>query len=265
VLPNVCNCNAKRDTTEPQTAFDGIVNRDLNAIPWRMIINADNDLTMSHDKPEPTKPIHDALSLDGDPGTVKAFYANWAVSYDTDVAANYRGTQEIVDVLDGYLNDNPSDAFEDRAQLKVADMGCGTGLVAEVLRKVGFRTIDGMDLSPEMVAEAKKLDIYRSLFADVDINKTPPVQWKQAYDITVSCGVFTLGHVAPTALYSMIALTRPGGLVVTSTRLKYYKATDYQQVSDQIQTQGLAELVHSARNRPYTDDDDAHYWVYRIH
>lgn len=220
---------------------------------------------MSHEKPEPSKPIHDALSLDGDPETVKAFYANWANSYDKDVATNYRGTREIVDVLDAYLNNNPNDSFKDRAQLKVADVGCGTGLVGEVLRNAGFCTIDGMDLSPEMVAEAEKLDIYRSLFADVNINDTPRSQWKHAYDITISCGVFTLGHVAPAALYSMIALTRPGGLVVTSTRLKYYNATDYQAVSDEVQSRSLAELVYSATNRPYTDDDDAHYWVYLAH
>ena len=82
---------------------------------------------MSHEKPGAEQADSRCpVFLDGDPETVKAFYANWANSYDEDVATNHRGTQEIVDVLNAYLNNTPNDSSKDRAQLKVADVGCGT-------------------------------------------------------------------------------------------------------------------------------------------
>jgi ubiquinone/menaquinone biosynthesis C-methylase UbiE len=43
-----------------------------------------------------------------------------------------------------------------RENLKICDMGCGTGLVGEEMYNKGFRNIIGIDLSQGMLTEASK-------------------------------------------------------------------------------------------------------------
>jgi predicted TPR repeat methyltransferase len=49
----------------------------------------------------------------------------------------------------GYTND-----------ARILDLGCGTGLVGEELKKHGYKTIDGVDLTPELLESAKAKGIY---------------------------------------------------------------------------------------------------------
>ena len=213
---------------------------------------------MSTDRPPPQPPIHGALGLDGDPETLRAYYARWAQSYDRDLEGDYVGCQVIAELVVDIVDGPPSEVV-------VADVGCGTGLVGARLFDAGFTTIDGMDLSPEMVAEAEKLGRYRALHAGIDIGEPVPDAWRDAYDVVVCCGVFTPGHVDPPALRRLVDMTRPGGHVFTSTRTTYYDETSYQSVTDELEESGIASLVASLRDAPYTDDGDAHYWAYRVH
>ncbi|MFI8788955.1 hypothetical protein [Streptomyces sp. NPDC055105] len=50
------------------------------------------------------------------------------------------------------------------------------------------------------VAEARKTGIYRSLTAGVDMTGELPELEDSTYDVSVSCGVFTRGHVPPSGL-----------------------------------------------------------------
>ncbi|WP_287312824.1 methyltransferase domain-containing protein [Moorena sp. SIO1G6] len=84
------------------------------------------------------------------------------------------------------------------------------------------------------------------------------------YDAAISCGVFTLGHVPPTALEEMIRFTKPGGLVVVSTRKSYYDSTDFQEVCDQLQAENKVKLVSSIIDGPYLAEQGAHYWAFRV-
>lgn len=219
--------------------------------------------------------INKALSLDGSVAALKAYYATWAASYDSDLAGDYTGASVLChffqEIAFGSREDGASVLPEPGAlpTLRIADVGCGTGHVGRVLYEQGVRVIDGMDLSPEMISQAARLQIngvcpYRALYADIDLNQPLPVQWQQAYDVTFCCGVFTLGHVHPTALNHLAAITRPRGLVMVSTRTTYYEASDYREVSDQLVASGVISLVARLENAPYTQDSDAHYWAYQV-
>ena len=113
-----------------------------------------------------------------------------------------------------------------------------------------------------MIAKARVSGFFRQLFAEVDIHQPLPAVLQGAYDVAVCLGVFTPGHVLPESLYQLLAMVRPGGLAVISTRLPYYDTTDFQQVSDRIEKEGIAILKQRYMNAPYRDDGDAHYWIY---
>ena len=218
---------------------------------------------MSEDKWHPK--VKQSISLDGDQQTVKDFYAHWAKEYDKDTQSwQYCGCNTAYRLLTtlppcDYLSIDNSDKT-----IRIMDVGCGTGLMGVILYEHGYRHIDGCDLSLEMTLQADKLGIYNELTADIDINQPINPDWKDVYDVSVSIGVFTPGHVDPTALNQMIEMTKPGGLIIISTRLAYYETTDYQQVSDQLELARKIKLLKVEKNQPYTDDSPAHYWAYTV-
>lgn len=216
------------------------------------------------DLSKPLGSVQSALDLDSDADSIKAYYAKWAESYDEDLDGYYTAPRMMAGLLCEYLDDNPPDLPAERSEVEIMDTGCGTGLVGEMLDQSGFTKIDGTDISQEMVDKAAELDVYRSLHGDIDVNEPPRPEWIGAYDAVMSCGVFTLGHVPPQALHELLKMARPGGIIITSTRTSYYDETDYQQVSDELVASGRVELVKEVRDAPYTKDENAHYWIYRV-
>ena len=217
---------------------------------------------MANDKNIP-EVLHNALNLDGSPRSIKKFYAEWADNYDRDTAGiQYSAVDHVVNVLQNsptsdLLSINPGDRG-----IKIMDAGCGTGLLARNLFSLGYKNIDGFDISEDMTKLAGKLGIYNKLYPHVDLNGEINPDWKDCYDCTVSIGVFTPGHVSPEALTQLAVITRPGGLVIVSTRTAYYENESYQAVSDRLESEGKVKLIHVVKNASYTDDSDAHYWVY---
>ncbi|NND81815.1 MAG: class I SAM-dependent methyltransferase [Gammaproteobacteria bacterium] len=213
-------------------------------------------------KTPPPDVISKALDLDGSPEAIRDYYANWAKSYDSDVGGDHVAPLHMTNVLVDWIAKNRPDARV--AEYQVMDVGCGTGMVGTELVRQGFKIIDGVDLSAEMIEQCADLKIYRQLTADIDINLDSHSQWAGKYDVVTCCGVFTLGHVHPESLLNMLRFAQPGGLVITTTRDAYYESTDYQRVSDRAVSEGRAQLLLHLENAPYTNDSDAHYWLYQV-
>jgi SAM-dependent methyltransferase len=91
---------------------------------------------------------------------------------------------------------------------RVADLGCGTGRTGEWLVAHGVREVDGVDLSPGMLAAARARGVYASL-REGEVGDTGLDSG--AYDLVVSCLVDEhLADLGP--LYAEAArLARPGG------------------------------------------------------
>jgi trans-aconitate methyltransferase len=131
-------------------------------------------------------------------------YAEWAPTYDDDVfgGLGFTGSARIAELLAGALAD-PTDP--------VVDLGCGTGAVGQRLSQLGVTTIDGIDLSPEMINVAARTGAYRHLTVG-DLN-APPHAPNAAYAASVSAGTFTTGHVGPGAVPGLMKLLRPQGVI----------------------------------------------------
>ena len=219
---------------------------------------------MSKQKRHPK--VSQAFQLDGSQQAVKDFYADWASNYDKDTSSIQYSACESTCQLFLNLPDSEHLGIDpDNKDLRIMDVGCGTGLMGQTLVRHGYTNVDGCDLSLEMTIEADKLGIYKQLTADIDINQPINPDWKDLYDVSLSVGVFTPNHVEPQALNQMIAMTRPGGLIIVSTRIEYYDGTDYQQVSDQLEAEHKLSLLKVNKNQAYTDDSPAHYWAYVVH
>ena len=138
-----------------------------------------------------------------------ALYRHWAETYDVEFAQNrgYQYPQKIADIYAHCAapDDNP-----------ILDVGSGTGLVATALQEhqaINAKlTIDGVDISPEMLAISQTKNVYRHLI-EADLTQSIDLPEKQ-YGAVVSAGTFTHGHVGPEALLKLLRLCRAGALFV---------------------------------------------------
>jgi SAM-dependent methyltransferase len=130
---------------------------------------------------------------------VRQGYREWRGSYESTVE----------DEMDLVLLDALAVPWSELA--RAADLGCGTGRTGAWLRARGVAHLDGVDLTPEMLAAARARGIYQRLEqADVAACGLPGA----AYDLVTTCLVDEhLRDLAP--LYREAArLLRPGGLYV---------------------------------------------------
>ncbi len=102
------------------------------------------------------------------------------------------------------------------ADSRILDAGAGTGLLGVALRERRFTSLDGLDLSPAMLAEAERKGVYRSL-VEARLGARLPYE-DAAYDAVVSSGVLTTGHAPASSLDELVRVTRPGGHVVFTLR-----------------------------------------------
>lgn len=164
--------------------------------------------------------LEDAYSV-STPEENKTLYARWAATYDAEfVSANdyvypIRVAEKAVEILG------------DSASIEVVDVGCGTGALGSLLGELRPNwEIDGVDISLQMLAVAATkvrsdgLAVYRDL---LDADLTKPIQFaKNHFDLIVSSGVFTHGHLAGRDLIAISSAAREGGTIVVGINKEHY-------------------------------------------
>jgi predicted TPR repeat methyltransferase len=208
--------------------------------------------------------IAEALELGGDAQRILAFYEDWAENYDLDVGAlgdDYQATATMVSFFTHLDLDGLGVGGTDIA---ILDAGCGTGLVGVALASAGYTVIDGVDLSPGMVKQAKRRGVYRELVGGFDLGDPTEERWRQAADVVFVCGVFTMGHAPPDLVGSCAELVRRGGLLVITTRKAYFDESGYQAHIDELSRQGRIECIAELKDAPYTSDSLGHVFAYQV-
>jgi SAM-dependent methyltransferase len=101
-------------------------------------------------------------------------------------------------------------------EARILDAGAGTGLLGVALAEAGFTRLDGLDLSPRMLAEAARKRVYE----DLRVGRLgDELEYETgAYDGVASAGVLTVGHAPASCLDELVRITRRGGLVIFTLR-----------------------------------------------
>ena len=162
--------------------------------------------------------LDDAYSLKTPADSIK-LYKKWAQTYDEEFAfnSNYLSPKKISNFFKEYSNKNDT---------PILDVGAGTGLVGEILNNKNKHEIIGIDISPEMLDQAKLKGCYSSLIV-ADITKKIPLN-NNSIGAVVSAGTFTHGHVGASALDELLRITKPGGLFVLSINSKIFVKGGFQ-------------------------------------
>ena len=139
----------------------------------------------------------------------------------------YSGPIATVDLLCKHL-----EHLGYKSNARILDLGCGSGIVAQELRRLGYTNIDGLDLSAVMMAKAKEKCVYCSLIqgemASEECKKlnVAPDQ----YDAATCVGVFTHGHVKGKGFDDFLHVLKPGGLAFFTVRRLVWEDPSYDYV-----------------------------------
>ena len=134
------------------------------------------------------------------------FYAQWALIYDQEVCENgYITPQRIAEALARHVKD---------LSIPILYYGYGTGISGQAFQEAEFFTIDGVDISDEMLEVAAQKKIYRRL--EVFAPETGPDVKLGAYNIIAAVGVIGAGAAPLAVLDQIMALLAPKGLLVFS-------------------------------------------------
>ncbi|PVB60663.1 class I SAM-dependent methyltransferase [Labrenzia sp. 011] len=191
--------------------------------------------------------LKQAVSLGGDPDAIRDFYKSWSKSYDSDLLLDigYVAPQITADALCRRVSDTAL----------ILDAGCGTGLVGlELAKRKSGLTIDGIDLTPEMLEASRHKGVYRKL-TEADMTGQLRNIDDNSYDGVVCAGVFTNGHVGPEGIDELVRVARHGAPLVLTVRDSAWEADGFKARVGQLETDGRTktlEIVHS----PYHTKED---------
>ena len=176
-----------------------------------------------------TKFFDRAYGTEGQEATNK-LYVDWADSYDDEVGSyGYASPRRCAEALVQFLD---KDA-------QILDFGCGTGLSGKALRAVGFTTIDGSEIVPEMLAKARATNAYRDLY-EGKIDQPFPFQAGDYAAIT-AVGVISSGAGPASLLKEALLALNPGGLLCFSYNDHALGDPPYLEAVEDAKSSGLAE------------------------
>jgi len=185
---------------------------------------------------------------------VAAYYDEWAHKYDKDMEAwNYTGPKETSETFNKYQKNK---------NIEIFDAGCGTGLVAVELKKMGYQNFYGADISQKLLDLAPQ-GLYKSL-ERIDLNKKL-IYEDDKFDSVFCVGTFTFGHVKPDALDEFIRITKNNGLICFTINVGVYKDYGFdKKINNLIDNDKWKKLEFFKSNYLSSKDVNAWLGIYKV-
>lgn len=182
-----------------------------------------------------------------DADSAKRLYRDWAETYDSHLEHDlgYTLPETVAAQFAKVVADKSA---------RVIDIGCGTGLTAAGLARRGFNNLDGLDFSPEMLAEAGRKGIYTHL---IEADLTQPLAIKSdTYSAAISSGTFTEGHVGAEALDEVFRIIAPGGWFVTSINDHVWESGGFGPKIFELSLKDVMRLTEKFATEGFVSGDD---------
>lgn len=188
--------------------------------------------------------LDDAYAVET-PDDNRRLYAQWADTYESSFveAKAYEYHLHVADALvDGERPPGP-----------VLDVGCGTGIVGVALRERGVEIVDGVDISPEMLAQAAAKQSYRELI-EADLTEGMAIP-DDTYAGITSSGTFTHGHLPPDPLAELVRVAMPGARCTIGVNAAHFDEHGFAAWLDRAVAEARIEPYEIRRVKVYAGSD----------
>ena len=196
---------------------------------------------------KPIKLLEGAYNLQNEADNI-AYYKDFAALYD-DGFADALGYNTPNALAETFLE------IATEADRPIADIGCGTGLVAGALG-LPRDVIDGYDISSEMLDKAREKHLYRAVY---QANLKQALEaYPNDYGALISVGTFTLGHLGPQDLGNLLGFLRKDGLVCITISAAHFKAQGFAEFLNGLHDAGKITSPQIRTVPIYAKDDHEH-------
>ena len=143
------------------------------------------------------------------------FYDSWADTYDESVEKSSSADIALTAVLSQFHEE------EARAKIEVLDIAAGTGRVGQKLFENGFRKIDAIEPSQEMLNILERKEMYRNVYKTMLGGGHTAINISDdSYDLIVISGGFAKSHLPVDCLDEVVRLGRNGCIFINRMTAK---------------------------------------------
>ncbi|CAH1237838.1 B4GALNT2 [Branchiostoma lanceolatum] len=225
-----------------------------------IIICSQQTTNMSVEK----KTTPEIFDPDSTPEKTAEYYDNWSGHYEEEIITQLKCTAPrvcaaaVAKALGG----------PDRGKVRILDVAAGTGSCGEELVRLGFKGLDGVDGSPDMLKLAERKQIYNRLICDF-VGPNPLDIENDTYDAIACCSAFAPGHLKEECLPELIRVVKPGGHIVITFREEYLHTVEnyrdrLEPCMARLQQEGLWERVTREVFPKFYEDKDGITFVYKV-
>lgn len=187
-------------------------------------------------------------------------YSQFAPVYNQSVESwGYRCYQTAAEIVQQYIpQDQP-----------VLDAGCGTGLVGQALAALGYGDIVGIDISPEMLAQAEALGHYRQVHIQ-DLKAVPYPFADETFAAIACIGVFSLVADPKPILKEFCRLVRSQGYLVFTQQEVLFAQYHYGDVLAELEQQGVLRCEQISAPEVYLPEREGYgdrtviFYIYQV-
>ena len=191
----------------------------------------------------------------------KPLYDEWVGTYDDTLKSwGWTPPRLIAEKLTAM-------GYGDKADTKVLDLGCGTGLSGEKLKehKIGTYMV-GIDISPKSIEhlEKEKPGLYSEGHAS-NLDEKLTILKDGDFDVAISSGVMSYIENYPNFYGEVIRALKPGAVFCFTQNAQVWDddSRDCATVADKLVQEGKWKVVSVGEKEDYTPDNPDAEWAAR--
>ena len=191
------------------------------------------------------------------------FYDSWAVTYDESVEKSASADIALAAVLSQFPDETGRDEIE------ILDIAAGTGRVGIKLFENGFRQIDAIEPSQEMLNILQRKANYRNVYRTMlgGGNKASEIN-DGSYDLIIISGGFAKSHLPVDCLDEVIRLGRKGSIFINRMTAKNIEIleeyTHLEPYMDELERKGAWTKIDRIYDENQTFSGPSLTHIYRI-